>query len=98
MKIKLFVTGGTIDAEYDPLKGEVSYGGDSHIRAMLEQGRGRADIELEELMMVDSGDMSDEQRQLILEKCRECDADRIVVTHGTDSMVQTAELMGGGRH
>ena len=97
MKIKLFITGGTIDAEYDPLKGKVFYGGDSHIRKMLEQGRAKTDIDLEKLMMVDSGDMDDGQRRKILEACRTSDADRIVITHGTDTMVRTAELLGGAR-
>ncbi len=93
MKIKLFITGGTIDAKYDFHNAKVTYG-ESHIKQMLNQGRNRADVDLEQLMLVDSGDITDEMRQQILERCQTCGTDKIVITHGTDTLTQTAELLG----
>jgi L-asparaginase len=93
MKIKLLITGGTIDARYNYLKAKVDYN-ESHLKDMLKQGRVRVDIDLEQLMLVDSGDISDEQRQQILEKCKLSDTDRIIITHGTDTMVETAKYLG----
>ena len=93
MKIKLFITGGTIDAQYNFLKAKVDYG-DSHIGKMLEQGRARVEIDLEQIMLKDSGDIDDNQRQQILEKCNNSETDKIIITHGTDTMVKTAEFLG----
>lgn len=93
MKIKLLVTGGTIDAQYDYLTAKVTYG-ETHIVDMLKQGRARVDVEVDQLMLIDSGDISDEQRQQILDKCNTADTDKIIVTHGTDTLVQTAEFLG----
>ncbi len=105
MKIQLFITGGTIDARYNPSTAKVDAGYNnpsnakvdhdgSHIADMLRQGRSKVDIDLEELMLVDSRDITDEQRQLILEKCHAADTEKIIITHGTDTMVQTAEFLG----
>ncbi len=96
MKIKLIVTGGTIDARYNYLKAKVDYH-ETHLKDMLQQGRVRLDIATEQLMLKDSGDISDEQRQQILEKCRTSEADKIIITHGTDTMVQTAEFLGNAK-
>jgi L-asparaginase len=93
MKIKLFITGGTIDARYNYLKGKVDYD-KTHIEDMLSQGRTRVKIDIEQLMLVDSGDITDENRQQILEKCNHADTDKIVITHGTDTLVKTAQLLG----
>ena len=94
MKIKLYITGGTIDARYNLLKAKVDYDR-SHIDDMLEQARSRVEIDLEQLTLKDSGDINDEDRQQILEKCKMADTDKIIITHGTDTMVQAAELLGG---
>lgn len=93
MKIKLFITGGTIDARYNYLNGKVDYD-ETHIKKMLSQGRSRVNIDIEQLMLLDSRDITEEQRQQLLEKCRATDTDNIVITHGTDTMVQTAEFLG----
>jgi L-asparaginase/Glu-tRNA(Gln) amidotransferase subunit D len=95
MTIKLLVTGGTIDARYNYLKALVDYDV-SHIKNMLEQGRARVDIDIEQLMLLDSGNITDDQRQQILEKCTEASPEKIIVTHGTDTMVQTAKFLAGG--
>jgi L-asparaginase len=93
MKIKLFITGGTIDARYNLLKAKVDYD-KSHIAEMLKQGRSKVEIDLEQLALIDSGDISDEQRKLMLDKCRAEETNKIIITHGTDTMVQTAEFLG----
>ena len=91
--IRLFVTGGTFDKEYDERNGNL-YFKDSHLRDMLKLGRCRLNVEIRTLMMIDSLDMDDEDREVILGQCRKCDRDRIVVTHGTDTMETTARLLG----
>lgn len=93
MKIKFLVTGGTIDARYNYLKAVVDYD-KTHIEDILNQGRSRADVDLEQLMLVDSGNITEEQRQQILEKCNDVGSDKIVITHGTDTLVKTAQFLG----
>ncbi|HPF69892.1 MAG TPA: asparaginase domain-containing protein [Candidatus Krumholzibacteria bacterium] len=91
--IRLFVTGGTFDKEYDERTGQLFFK-DTHIREMLKLGRSLLDVEVRTLMMIDSLDMDDDDRQVILSQCRKCPHERIVVTHGTDTMEQTARLLG----
>ncbi|MEN8005893.1 MAG: asparaginase domain-containing protein [Candidatus Krumholzibacteriota bacterium] len=91
--IRLFVTGGTFDKEYDELGGSL-YFKDTHLRDMLKLGRCLLDVEIRTLMMIDSLDMDDEDRQVVLGQCRKCGPDRIVITHGTDTMETTARLLG----
>jgi L-asparaginase len=91
--IRLFVTGGTFDKEYDERNGTL-YFKDSHLRDMLKLGRCRLDVEIRTLMMIDSLDMDDEDRSVILSQCRKCPQQRIVITHGTDTMEQTARRLG----
>ncbi len=91
--IRLFVTGGTFDKEYDERNGTL-YFKDTHLRDMLKLGRCLLDVEIRTLMMIDSLDMDDEDRQVIVGQCRKCDRDRIVITHGTDTMETTARLLG----
>src|SRR5579872_3051714 len=93
--IQLFVTGGTFDKEYNELSGELFFQ-QTHIADMLRLGRCRLDVAVETLMLIDSLDMQDADRQLILERCRATTANRIVITHGTDSMEQTAVVLGRG--
>jgi L-asparaginase len=89
MTIRLFVTGGTFDKEYDEIRGRL-YFHDTHLPEMLELGRCRLDVDIRTLMMVDSLDMTAADRELIARHCREAPERRIVVTHGTDTMVETA--------
>ncbi|MCX8015175.1 MAG: asparaginase [candidate division WOR-3 bacterium] len=92
MKIRIIVTGGTFDKEYNELTGEL-YFKHTHIHDMLKLGRCKLDIIVEELMMVDSALMTDEDRQKILTAVIKAKENRIVITHGTDRMVETAKTL-----
>ena len=91
--IKIFVTGGTFDKEFNMINGELFFK-ETHINEILKLGRCKLDFDVESLMMVDSLDMKDSERQLILSKCKETALDRILITHGTDTMEDTAKLLG----
>ena len=95
--IQLFVTGGTFDKEYNELTGELFFK-KSHIADMLRLWRCRLDVAVDTLMMIDSLEMTGAGRQLILERSAAAAANRIVITHGTDSMEQTAAVLGRGIH
>jgi L-asparaginase len=95
MAIRIFVTGGTFDKEYDEIHGRLFFK-DTHVTEMLALGRSRVDATVRTLMMIDSLEMSDADREVIVDNCRACDDDRIVVTHGTDTMVETARALAAG--
>jgi L-asparaginase len=94
-RIRIFVTGGTFDKEYNELTGELFFK-QTHVPAMLELGRCHAEVEIETLMMIDSLQMTDAGRGLILDRCLACPERRIVITHGTDTMENTAAVLGNG--
>jgi L-asparaginase len=87
--IRIFVTGGTFDKTYDEIRGGLSFA-DTHLPEMLRLGRSRVEVSIRTLMMIDSLDMTDADRELIVRNCQQCDEARIVITHGTDTMVETA--------
>ena len=93
--IRIFVTGGTFDKTYDQISGRLIFG-DTHLPEMLNLGRSRVEVSIRTLMMVDSLDMSDADRDLIVRNCRQCEESRIVITHGTDTMVDTARALAAG--
>jgi L-asparaginase len=88
--VQIFVTGGTFDKEYNMITGEL-YFKDSHIQDMLERGRCQVPHDIKTIMMIDSRDMTDADREIIEYSCRRCTAQRILLTHGTDTMVGTAQ-------
>jgi L-asparaginase len=92
MTIRILVTGGTFDKEYDEIHGRLFFK-DTHVAEMLRLGRSRVEVSVRTLMMIDSLDMSDADRQAIVANCRQCDEPRIVITHGTDTMVDTARVL-----
>jgi len=92
-QIRLFVTGGTFDKEYDELGGRL-YFKDTHLPEMLRLGRCGLKVDIRTLMLIDSLEMTDKDRGLILEHCRSTKEDRLVITHGTDTMEQTARALG----
>jgi len=92
MSIRIFITGGTFDKEYNELTGQL-YFNDSHLPEMLDLGRNLVPVEVRTLMMVDSLEMKEEDRTLIAEHCRKSKEDKIIITHGTDTMAETAQLL-----
>ncbi len=92
MAIRIFITGGTFDKEYNELTGQL-YFKDSHLPEMLELGRNLVAVEIRTLMMVDSLEMSDEDRNLIAEHCIKSPENKIIITHGTDTMSETAQIL-----
>ena len=93
MGIRLFVTGGTFDKEYNELTGSLFFK-DTHLQEMLALGRCKVDVGIRTLMMVDSLEMTDADRNLIVDQCRKAKENRIIVTHGTDTMEVTAKVLG----
>ena len=93
MAIKIFVTGGTFDKEYNELEGAL-YFKETYLAEMLGLGRCKVDVEIETLMMVDSLEMTHADRNLIVEQCTKAKEDRIIITHGTDTMEVTARVLG----
>ena len=90
--IQIFVTGGTFDKEYNYITGELFFK-DTHLTKMLERGRCTIDFDLKTLMMMDSLKMTDAERQIITYNCKVASFDKIIVTHGTDTMVKTASVI-----
>jgi len=90
--IRIFVTGGTFDKQYNELAGTLAFK-DTHLPEMLRLGRSRVDVDIRTLMMIDSLDMTAADRGLIVEECRKARETRILVTHGTDTMVETARAL-----
>ena len=90
--ICIFVTGGTFDKEYNELTGALAFK-DTHLPEMLRLGRSRVDVSIRTLMMIDSLDMTDADRAVIVDQCRQAPETRILITHGTDTMVDTARAI-----
>ena len=95
--IRILATGGTFDKEYNELTGELFFKA-THTGDMLHLGRCLLNVEIETIMMIDSLEMTDAHRQIILQRCRAVPEKRIVITHGTDTMPETAAVLGAGLH
>jgi L-asparaginase len=92
MTIRILITGGTFDKEYDELTGRL-YFLETHVPEMLRRGRCLVDVEIETVMLIDSLDLDDAGRGQIVRRCRDASESSIVVTHGTDTMVETARAL-----
>ena len=92
MPIRIFVTGGTFDKEYNELTGQLFFK-DTHMSEILKLGRSRLDVTIRTLMMVDSLEMTGEDREMIAQQCARAEENRIIVTHGTDTMAETAKVL-----
>ena len=92
MSIRIFITGGTFDKSYNELTGQL-YFKDSHLPEMLELGRCLVPVEIRTLMMIDSLEMTDMDRDLIARHCMEAEENQIIITHGTDTMADTARIL-----
>jgi L-asparaginase len=93
--VRVLVTGGTFDKTYDEISGRLSFG-TTHVPEMLRLGRSRVELTVETLMMVDSLDMTDADRARVVARCVECPERHVVVTHGTDTMAETARALAAG--
>lgn len=97
MGIRILITGGTFDKEYNELTGELFFK-DTHLPEMLKLGRCRVDVDIRTLMMIDSLDMTEQDRVLIADHCIKAEEKKIVITHGTDTMADTARFLAGRVH
>jgi L-asparaginase len=93
MKLKIFATGGTFDKIYNESDGNLIFK-ETHLNHMLIDAKSKIDVEIETIMLIDSLYMKDHHRQEILDKCKSSNEERIVITHGTDTMIETAKLLG----
>jgi L-asparaginase len=93
MPIKIIITGGTFDKEYNEHKGEL-YFNKTHVSEMLKLGRSRVELKIVKLMMRDSLHMTDSDINVILKECQNSEEDKILITHGTDKMANTARVLG----
>ncbi|HBB58580.1 MAG TPA: asparaginase, partial [Chitinophagaceae bacterium] len=89
MAVRIFITGGTFDKEYNEITGQLFFK-DTHINDLLSLGRSKVNVTIQTLMMVDSLDMTEQDREQIVSACNQCPEQQIVITHGTDTMAQTA--------
>jgi len=96
MAIRIYVTGGTFDKEYDMINGKL-YFEDTHLSEIFELGRSTVDVSIRTLMMIDSLDMTTEDRETITNNCKKAEQDQIIITHGTDTMVVTAKHLAAAR-
>jgi len=92
MTIRIFITGGTFDKEYNELTGQL-YFKDTHLPNLLEMGRNHVPVKIRTLMMIDSLEMTTEDRELIAYQCEQCEEKNIIITHGTDTITDTAQLL-----
>ncbi len=92
MAIRILITGGTFDKEYDMITGQLDFE-ETHVPEMLKLGRCTVDTDVRTLMMVDSLDMTEADRELILNYCSKIEEEAIVITHGTDTMSVTAAYL-----
>ena len=92
MSIRVLITGGTFDKEYNELTGQLFFK-DTHLYEMLKLGRCSVEVEIETLFMIDSLDMNDGHREMIANHCLSAKEDRIVITHGTDTMTETGQYL-----
>jgi len=96
MPIRILITGGTFDKEYDEITGKL-YFKDTHMREILALGRSHLDVKIRTLMLVDSLDMTHDDRTIILDNCKKVSENQIVITHGTDTMTATAKVLADAK-
>lgn len=92
MAIRIFITGGTFDKEYNELNGELFFK-ETHMHDLLELGRNKVPVVITTLMMIDSLEMTDKDREWIVYQCNQATEGKIIITHGTDTMAETAKVL-----
>jgi len=96
MPVRILITGGTFDKEYDEITGKL-YFKDTHMREILDLGRSKLEIKIRTLMLLDSLEMTDHDRDVILDNCRRVSENQIVITHGTDTMTETGKVIANAK-
>lgn len=94
MSIRIFVTGGTFDKEYNEINGQLFFK-ETHLPEMITRSRVTPEVEVTTLMMIDSLDMKSGDRELIVNQCNAAKENKIIITHGTDTMAVTASVLAG---
>lgn len=94
--IQIFVTGGTFDKDYNYITGQLFFK-DTHLPQMLQTGRCNLDVDIKTLMMIDSLEMTQADLEIIVHNCRQCKYTKILITHGTDKMVETAKILASAQ-
>jgi L-asparaginase len=94
MPIRIFVTGGTFDKEYNEITGHL-YFKETHLPEMIARSRVTPKVTVQTLMMIDSLDMKPADRELVVKECNAAIEDKIIITHGTDTMSVTAAVLAG---
>lgn len=95
--IRILITGGTFDKEYNERTGQL-YFKETHLSEMLRLGRSRVEVNIRTVMMIDSLDMTDADRSLVVQNCLQSPEARVVITHGTDTMTETAAAVAAAIH
>jgi L-asparaginase len=95
MKVRLLITGGTIDKVYNQSTGDLEFD-KTHFPEMISRSRIEVDVTLEQILLIDSLDMVDADRDVIVDRCINCEEKFVLITHGTDTMCDTAKLLGEG--
>ena len=93
MTLRLIATGGTFDKHYDEINGKLDFA-DSHLPQVIARARLTIPVALEVLPLLDSLDLDDAARQRVLASCAAAAERSIVIVHGTDTMAQTAAVLG----
>ena len=88
--IQILITGGTFDKSYNHISGDLFFK-KTHIPEMLERSKCRLNVNVKTLMMIDSLEMTKKDIEKIIDECKKTKSSRIVITHGTDTMVKTAK-------
>ena len=96
MPVRILITGGTFDKEYDEITGKL-YFKDTHMREILDLGRSKLEVKIRTLMLLDSLEMTDHDRDVILDNCRRVSENQIVITHGTDTMTETGKVIANAK-
>ena len=93
MSIRIIVTGVTFDKRYDEIEGVLTFH-ETHLPSILRQVRVTIPVSVETNQLIDSLHMTPQDRLHILEACRQAPEPQLIVTHGTDTIVETARLLG----
>ena len=96
MSLRIFVTGGTFDKEYDEITGNLFFK-KTHLREMLDLGRAKIDINISTLMMKDSLEMDKNDRSIVVDNCSKSIESNVIITHGTDTMIDTATSVANAK-